>query len=213
MVIDYFASKVVLLKIDAKVDSALTKEYHISGYPTLVLTDNQGVEIDRIVGYRDPEPFVQKLEDYQKGIGTLADLLSRANTEKDRELFMEIAEKYKYRGGADEAGTWFQRVIDEGKPTDSLSGESRMALADLHRRAKDYDTAKDSFTRIMKDFKGTSFAESAEIWRAIVYRQKADTGMAITAFENFIKHYPESEDIGYAQGQIEKLKGETSESK
>ena len=213
MVIDYFVSKAVLLKIDAKVDSVITKDYNISAYPTVVLTDNQGEEIDRIVGYYEPAIFLKKLDDYQNGIGTLADLLSRADTLSDRELYFEIAEKYKYRGGADEAGTWFQRVIDEGKPTDSLSGESHMALADLHRRAKDYDTAKDAFTRIMKDFKGTSFAEAAEIWRAIVYRQKADTGMAITAFEDFIKHYPESEDIGYAQGQIEKLKGETSESK
>ena len=213
MVIDYFASKVVLAKIDAEKDSALAKSYHVSGYPTLVLTNNQGEEIDRVVGYMDPVPFVQKLDDYQNGIGTLADLLNRAETESDRTLYYEIAEKYKYRGGAEEAQSWFQRVIDEGQPRDSLSGESRMALADLYRRAKEYDKAKTAFTKVMKDFKGTSFAEAAEIWRAIVYRQKADTAMAIKAFEEFIKHYPESEDIDYAQGQIEKLKGETSESK
>ncbi len=212
-VIDYFVNKVVLVKIDAKADSITTKDYNISAFPTVVLTDNQGVEIDRIVGYFEPAIFLKKLDDYQNGIGTLDDLLSRVDTLKDRELYFEIAEKYKYRGGADEAGTWFQRVIDEGTPSDSLSGESRMALADLYRRAKEYDAAKDAFTRIMKDFKGTSFAEGAEIWRAIVYRQKADTAVAITAFEDFIKHYPESEDIDYAQGQIEKLKGETSETK
>ena len=213
MVIDYFASKVVLVKIDADKDSVLAKSYHVSGFPTLVLTDNQGEEIDRIVGYRDPDVFLKILDDYQKGIGTLADLLSRAETETDRALYFEIADKYKYRGGAEEARTWFQRVLDEGQPKDSLSGESRMALADLYRRAKEYDKAKDAFTKVMKDFKGTTFAEAAEIWRAIVYRQKADTAMAIKAFEDFVKHYPESEDIDYAQGQIEKLKGETSESK
>ncbi len=210
-VIDYFATKVVLAKIDAEKDSALTKAYHVSGYPTLVLTDSEGTEIDRIIGYLEPAEFIERLDNYQNGIGTLDDLLSRADTLVDRELFYEIAEKFKYRGGDTEAIEWFQRVIDEGEPTDSLSGESRMGLADMYRRAKDYDKAGSAFSDIMKDFEGTMFAESAEIWRAIVYRQKGDTAQAITAFKDFLKHYPESEDTGYVIGQIEKLEGKAEE--
>lgn len=207
MVIDYFATEVVLAKFNAEIDSALAKAYHISGYPTLVLTDNKGEEIDRIVGYLDPPEFVQKITDYRNGIGTLDDLLSKADTSSDRNLFYEIAEKYKYRGGADEAKEWFTKVIDAGEATDSLAGESRMALADMIRRTKDYDAARGAFAAIMKDFKGTVFAETAEIWQAIVYRQAGDTTAAVTAFQDFIKHYPESEDVEYAQKQIDKLTG------
>lgn len=196
-----------MVKLNAEVDSALAKEYHISGYPTLVLTNSDGEEIDRIIGYLDPPEFVQKINDYRNGIGTLDDLLSKADTSSDRFLLYEIAEKYKYRGGADEAKVWFSKVIDAGEPTDSLSGESRMALADMVRRTKDYDAAREAFTAVMNDFNGTVFAETAEIWRAIVYKQAGDTTAAVTAFEDFIKHYPESEDIDYAKGQIDKLTG------
>ena len=204
-VIDYFANEMVLVKVDAEADTALAKSFNISGYPTLVLTDKDGEEIDRIVGYLPPDEFIQKLNDYRNGIGTLEDLLGRAETETDRELYFEIADKYKYRGGAEEAKTWFQRVIDEGEPFDSLSGESRMSLADLHRRAKEYIVAEKAFTTIMDDFKGQYFAEAAEIWRAIVYRQSGDTATSIQAFRDFLVHYPQSEDTSYAQSQIEKL--------
>ena len=46
----------------------------------------------------------------------------------------------------------------------------------------------------------------AEIWTAIVYRLKGDTATAIGAFEDYIKHYPDSDDVDYARKQIDKLK-------
>lgn len=212
-VIDFFTNEMILAKVDGKTDTLLKQQYHVSAFPTLVMLDKDDEEVDRIVGYEDPGDFLKILRDYRNGIGTLADLLEKAKTDPDRSRAYEIAEKYKYRGGSEEAATWYQKVIDAGDPHDSLSGESRLALADMHRRAKEYNRALGAFSRIMKDFDGTSFAEEAEIWMAIVYRQKGDTASAIAAFEDFIMHYPESEDIEYAQKQIAKLKGETEEEK
>ena len=79
----------------------------------------------------------------------------------------------------------------------------------MHRRSKDYDQALAAYDAIMKEFKGTIFAEGAEIWKAVVYGKKGDTTAAITAYEGFVKHYPESEDAEWANEQIKKLKGET----
>ena len=97
-------------------------------------------------------------------------------------------------------------MIAVGQATDSLAGESRMALADMLRRDKNWDAAVGSFEEIMKDFKGTPFAVDAEIWRAIVYSRKGDTTAAISAFEQFLVNNPTAEDTSYARKQIEKLK-------
>jgi tetratricopeptide (TPR) repeat protein len=213
MVIDFFTNEMVLVKMNAEVDTVLAEEYHAKAYPTSLMTDKDGKEVDRIVGYRPPDEFVRILRDYSKGIGTLEDLLERAETETDRSLYLEIAGKYKYRGGADEALAWYAKVIESGDPGDSLSGESRLSVAGMSLRAKDYDQALGEFGQIMSDFEGTMFAREAEIYRAITQREKADTVAAIAAFEAFLEHYPESKDTTYARKQIAKLKGLVEEEK
>jgi tetratricopeptide (TPR) repeat protein len=210
-VIDYFRDSMVLVKFNGREDTILAQDFRVSAYPTLVMIDKNGEEIDRIVGYREPDDFLTVLENYQKGIGTLDDLLNQVKTDSSRELYFEIGEKYKYRGGNAEAEEWFGKVIEAGEPTDSLSGESRMALAGMYRRADEYDRALAAFSEIMVDFEGQAFAVAAEIWKAITYRQKGDTAMAVQAFKDFVEHYPESEDVGYAEKQIEKLTGKAEE--
>ena len=197
----------VLYKTNAEVDTALAHQFNISGYPTLVMTDSKGNEIDRIIGYLPADEFLKQLEDYQKGIGTLSDLLKQADTSTSRDLYYQIGDKYKYRGGKDEAVVWFTKVIQTGQPTDSLSGESKLAIADLYLRAKDYDKALSGYDEIAGQFQGTGFAEAAGIYTGIALARKGDTAKAIAAFENFVKMYPTSEDTSYAKSQIDKLKG------
>jgi thioredoxin-related protein len=204
---DFFSTKVNLVHVNAEKDTLLAQKHHVSGYPTLVLLGTDGQEIDRIIGYMEVDEFLKTITDYQNGIGTLADLLNKAQTTPTRELTLQIAEKYKYRGGLDDAKVWYQKVIATGDPTDSLSGESRMSLTDMLRRDKQYDAAIESFKGVMEDFAGKSFAQDAELWIAIVCRQKGDTTSAIKGFEQFIEHYPKSEDAEYAKTQIDKLKG------
>lgn len=205
-VIDFFSNEVALVKINAEEDSVLAKEHHISGFPTLVMLDKDGKEIDRLVGYLPPEEFVQKFRDYAQGIGTLEDLLSRASQEVDRELYLEIAEKYKHRGGAKEARNWYQKVLDEGDVKDSLAGESRMALADLLRYDKKEKEAIEAYQKITKEFPGTWFADDAEVWMAIIYKKMGDTTEAVKRFEAYIKAHPEGGNTDYCKKQIEKIK-------
>ncbi len=213
--IEYFSNDMIFVKAHAEAADSLTaKKYNVSGFPTFVLVDSKGEEIDRIVGYMEAEPFLAQINDYMNGIGTLDDLLSKVKESKDRTLYFEIADKYKYRGAPDDAKIWFEKVIADGKPTDSLSGEATFALADMTLRNKEYESAIDKFAAIEKDFKGTSFAEMAILYSAYIYRAKInDTAKSISEYERFVKMYPASEDAEYATKKISELKGETIESK
>ncbi len=197
----------LLVKVDADVDTVLRDKYSVRGYPTLVMIDSKGEEIDRLVGYLDVGPFLKTFRDYSNGIGTLDDLLNRADTatETDRVLYMDIADKFKYRGGAEEAVVWFQKVIDEGEPLDSLCGEARLALADDLRRAEKFDEAIAAFTKIKDDFGTGNFADNAEIWTAIVYRQMGNTDEAVKRFQAFVDTHEPSDDVDYCLSQIKKL--------
>lgn len=206
-VIDFFKNEMILVQVDGEKDSVLAKKYAISGFPTLIMIDPKGQEIDRVAGYLPPEEFMKTFRDYKNGIGTLADLLNQAKTKQDRGLFFNIADKYKYRGGQADAETWYNKVIGLGSPTDSMSGESRVAIADMQSRAHDYPTALVSFQAISKDFAGTPFEEAGDIYTAIVYMRMKDTSNAVGAFKQFLTKHPTSEDTLYARKQIDKLSG------
>ena len=204
--IDFFTNRMILAKVNAEVDTVAAEKYAVSAYPTIVLIDAEGNEVDRLIGFAPVEEFVQTLEDYTEGIGTLDDLLAQAETSTDRDLYYRIADKYKYRGMPEPAETWYQKVIDNGHAIDSLSGESRIAIADMYRRAKDYDRAIETLKQVEKDFGDSSHGQDAIIWQGIVYKQAGDTADAIARFEAFAARYPDSEDAEYALGQIQQLK-------
>lgn len=202
----FFTDEMLLVRVNAEVDTMLARKYSVSAFPTLVLVKPTGEEIDRIVGFMPVDPFLTTLREYEQGIGTLDDLLGKAEDGTDRELYMQIAEKYQYRGGNDEAKAWYTKVVDAGAGNDSLSGEARMNLADMKRRDKMTDEALADFKQIETDFQGQEFAATAAIWQAIIHRQNGDTTQAIAGFERFIADYPNSEDTSYARKQIDKLK-------
>ena len=207
--IEFFSNEMILAKINAEEDSLTAQKYNIMGFPTSVMINADGSEVDRLVGYAPTEEYIGTFRDYARGIGTLDDLLTKYEANPDREMAFEIADKYKYRGKLDEAADWYGKVIALGEPTDSLSGESRFAIADGHLRDDDYDAALAAFETIAVDFEGTTFGPLAEVYRAVTFRRMDDTTKAIMAFEKFAADYPEHEAADYAREQATKLKGET----
>lgn len=205
--INFFRDEVVLFKTNADIDTALKADYNISGLPTCVLVDKDGNEIDRVIGYAPTEEWLGMIQGYMRGEGTLDDLLGQAETNEDRDLFFQIAEKYKYRGMPEEAETWYGKVIDAGEPTDSVSAESRMAIADMYRRADDHDKALAAFQAIKKDFKSMGdYAMNACVYIGLVELAKGDSTAALKTFENFVKDYPETDASEFVQGQIDMIK-------
>ncbi|MGZ8899429.1 MAG: thioredoxin family protein [Limisphaerales bacterium] len=75
---DYAAKKLVLLELDFPNDKSkisketqaqnakLSKEYKITGYPTIIVLDKDGKELGREVGYGgdSPEAYIKKLDGY-----------------------------------------------------------------------------------------------------------------------------------------------------
>ncbi len=243
--INFLGSEVVFAKINAEVDTNVSKAYKIMGYPTFLLTDANGREIERIAGYLETEDFIKTVNDYRNGIGTLDALLEKSKQGQDRNLFFDIANKYKYRGDSKDAKDWFDKILATGEKKDSLSGETYMAIGDMyrrekqneqamavyqqvvadfagtpfegqgmlslghtHRRLNEFEKALAIYNEVMSKFKGAAFEQEGEIYRAIAYRDMGDTTQAISSFAAFLEHWPNSEDVEYANEQISKLRGE-----
>jgi thioredoxin-like negative regulator of GroEL len=205
---------IVFAKVNAEVDTLTARKYMVTGYPTLVLMNNDGSEIDRVAGYLPAPEFKETIDNYLNDIQTLNYYLRMADSGVTNELNYRIGGKYADRGAYPEAETYFNKVIaadpeNKGGYTDS----AMMSVADMNMRSKKYDEALAQFAKIKKQFAGSGLAIDAGIWIGIAYRQKGDTATAIKAFEDFIKENPTSPDTDYALQQINKMKNPSAEQK
>lgn len=185
--IDYFTNEVVMVKINAEVDTALAKEYGVIGYPTFVLTSSSGDEIDR-TSYLEIDEFIKTMSDYQKGIGTLQAVLADAKKSDDRSLYFELADKYKYRNDSENANLWFGKILANAEK-DSLSGEASMAIADMMRRNKKDDDAMAAYKQIIVDYAGTQFEGRGMLYVGHTHRRGKEFEKALEVYSGIMEKY------------------------
>src|SRR5262245_60235447 len=96
---------------------ALAEKYGIHGYPTLLVVDEKGEEIDRIVGFRPPEKFLPEVARILRGEGTLPALKKAvADDPKSLDAALALAEKQLDRDDAEGAAKTIKAVPEDVKP-------------------------------------------------------------------------------------------------
>ena len=96
-IIEFAEQSLISIKIDAEKKDGpdQKKKYRVRGYPTILLLDPSGNELDRIVGYRPPEEFLNELIRIKKGENTLADLLAKHKSKVEHNpTELSLARKY-----------------------------------------------------------------------------------------------------------------------
>jgi tetratricopeptide (TPR) repeat protein len=121
-----------LKKINSKSDDGkiLKDKYNIRGVPTVILMDNNGAEIDRIIGYDTRDEWVKELLGYAFDVGTLSDLKKRSEENKTGSMYYKVAAKYYERGSYDDSFTFIEKAKKDAsnppelkKHIDLLEGE------------------------------------------------------------------------------------------
>lgn len=201
------SKSMVFAKINAEVDTLTAQKYIIPGYPTLVITESDGTEIERIGGFLPAEEFIETVNNYLNDVGTLADYLRMADTNATVEVNAVIAEKYESRGMYDMAMKYYRQVIDadpdnaEGKTPDAM-----LSIGGIMMHDKLYDEAIAQFKNVITKYNGSESAIDGELWLGYALRKKGDTTAAINHYETFLKNYPNYEDSTRIKETIEKLK-------
>ena len=202
-----FSKSIVFAKINAEVDTLTAQKYVIPGYPTVVIAESDGTEIERIGGFLPAEEFIQTVNDYLNDVGTLADYLRMADTNATVEVNYFIGEKYESRGMYEEAKTYYQKVIDaDPDDREGYTGDAMLSMGGLYIRDKEYDKGIDQFREVINKYKDTETAIDGELWLGYALRKKGDTAAAIGHYEAFLKNYSDFENSDRIKETIEKLK-------
>jgi hypothetical protein len=154
--------------------------YGVNAYPTLVIVDAEGGEIDRIVGYRPPATFIPEIQRILRGEGTLPALRKQAEASpEDLACVVAYAEKLI---ASDAAGAAKKlRSISETLVSEDAEIEARkwlvlgMAVQANRRAPGSSASALDLFTKVATDFAGTDAAATAVRRGAnLAYRQDSE---------------------------------------
>jgi len=132
----FLKGKVVAIRVDLASAGELAARFRVETAPTLLFVDAQGLEIDRYVGYIDPQRFVDQAR------GTLAgkDGIARARAKiaggnKDPRVRLELAQLLIDRGRNSEALEELLVCYDRGAIDDpTFAGmRSTEVLTRIHR--------------------------------------------------------------------------------
>lgn len=200
----------VFAKVDGWEDTLMSLEWGVRGYPTLILMHNDGTEIDRVPGYLPPADFIQTMDDYIAGKGTLDDLLNQLASKPDSlQLYMDIGEKYQYRGMDSAAESYYADVMEKDPSNKSNLADDalfQLAMVAFGGGEENYDSAVARFEQIGKKYPKSEQIEEADIYIPYIMARQGKNAEAIARYEQFLAKFPESGEVEWVKGQIEKLK-------
>jgi thioredoxin-like negative regulator of GroEL len=96
-------SQWVALRRDGERDEGLdiAGRYHVVGFPTLLLLDDSGKEIDRLMGFVQPKDLIAQLAKLRTGAGSVAEMEKKlAASPRDEALRLEVGTRHAMRGDA-----------------------------------------------------------------------------------------------------------------
>lgn len=188
----FINESVVPIKVDAEKGEgiAVAKKYGVSGYPTILLISASGEEIDRIVGYVPPEPFLKSLTDYVKGVNTLAQL--KADVQKNpsnARMRYALAAKYGARNDALQAAEHYAKLL-ELDPANAL-GHNDEAEYVLALKAMRENQSMEPVGAFAEKYPGSPLAKNALMMLVVNATRTGDAELAKKSFEHYTAKYPQ----------------------
>ncbi len=200
--------RLIFTKLNAETNRDLTLQYNVTDFPSLILLNPKGEEIDRIVGYNSTKELVKKINNYLRGKETLADLQNRVRKDSSNaELNFRLGEKFQERGQWSQAEKYYQLVLKtDPKNSKSKADLALFNLAIIKIKNNDFDQALEKLDQLKNQFPKSSILVSVELYRAFCYAKKGDKSNAISVYESLLKRYPNNPHSASILAELKRLK-------
>jgi tetratricopeptide (TPR) repeat protein len=196
-----------MVKLNAEVDTVTSAHYRALVYPTVMILDQDGEEIERVVGYARAPEFITQIEEYRAGRNTLASLEAEAVAKgNDPEFVARLADRYYYHGLVDKAREQYHRVVDlDPKNVTGQADDALYTLARMSRKLKDYASDRRYAQQIIDRYPESDAYRPAHLEIAGAWRREGDLEKARALYLDYVRRFPDDEDAPYAREQAEKL--------
>ena len=172
-VIDFAEQNLISIKIDAEKNDGpeQKKKYRVRGYPTILLLDPSGNELDRIVGYRPPKEFLEELIRIKGGENTLTDLLNQHRRKlEDYPTQLSLSKKYISLNLPDSARKHLDNVYTYQQNKSQLDFSISLKLSQMYYQIGPLDRSIDLLEEIIGS--GIDSSDTAYFYRLLYKARK-----------------------------------------
>jgi len=189
---DYLNS-IVAVKYDAEKDEGevLAKKFRIRAYPTLVLLGPDGKEVDRHIGYLDPEDFMEVIKGYQDGVGTVAyyeDILEE--TPDDTEALYKLGMKHADAVRSKEAQAALEKLLTIDPDTEHRA-DIYYQLGYVMYVDERYDDAIVYYDKLIDGYPDTKHHDEALQMEARVYYSLDQKDKCLEVYQVYLDRHPD----------------------
>jgi thiol-disulfide isomerase/thioredoxin len=202
-----FSKRFTMARMNAEVDTATAARYHVMNYPTVLVLNEKGEEMDRVVGYSRAPEFISQIEDYLAGRNTLASVVAQEPAKKnDPEFVFQLADRLADHGLVDESRKRFLALVamDPRNKTGHVD-DAYYRLARMARKAHDYAADRKYAQIILTRYPDSDMMRPAYLEVGQGYRKDGQLAKARTIFLNYAKRFPDDGDAPWAREQADSL--------
>ena len=193
------AAKYVNRKVDAEKGEGinLAKRYGIAAYPTMVIVDAAGKEVNREQGFRPATHMVRFLDDTREGRGTIEGIEKQLAAGKDTyENRVALGEKYAQRGDHDQARAQFDKAIvldpsDPGQRSSSLL----LAIAGSERTSGAHAAAVQDYERFVTLYPNSPRSIEARSGLAVSLAESGRPDDALATYKKIAVERPDDAQV------------------
>jgi len=204
------AGRYVWLKLNPEKDqdgARLRQRYGVSGYPTILMLDGNGVRLDQVDGFMPPETFVQALAGVSTRVSSLETAKAQVRQEPDSaQARYTLAEKHLELKDYREAAKGFAEVIR----VDPDNRQAKNELAYYHlalslASLEEYTKAQEQLDVLGKKFPDGKLAPQATILRGQIFYHLGEIEKAQASFDQFLEKYPRHENVALVRRMLTEI--------
>jgi len=184
-----YIERFVPVKIDVEdggEGTQFAEKYAITGLPTLLVTDANGILTNRIGGFMEVDQLIEDLEGIQKLVER-----ERKNS-KDADASFQLAKEYLARDMNTEAESRFQRILSSPDATTGQRETSQFSLALTQYYQRNFDLALGTLESYEKTYQYGESGEDALLLLSEIHMELDANDKARYYLEQFLKKYPNS---------------------
>jgi len=201
------AGEYVWLKLNPEKDqdgARLKQRYRVSGYPTIIMLDGNGVRLDQIEGFMPPDTFLQALAAVSTRVSSLEALKAQVRQQpSSAQARYNLAEKYLELKDYREAAKGFAEVVQVDP--DNRHAKNEMAyyhLALSLASLEEYSKAQEQLDILGKKFADGKLAPQATVLRGQIFYHLGEIEKARASFDQFLEKYPRHENVALVRRML-----------